>query len=107
MCDALLRAECVNDARTFSLTPTVRVRHAHPLMLRRAALGAAFLFASAVVYPAYADDEPGESASAASEQAEAGGVPTSDDGAPTKRVRKRRGKSRRKGGKFAGRVVAE
>jgi uncharacterized protein YcbK (DUF882 family) len=74
-------------------------------MLRRAALGAAFLLATAVVHPAFADeDEPGESASAA---AEAGGAPAAGDSeaAPAKRG-KRRGKSRRHG-KFAGRVVPE
>jgi len=78
-------------------------------MLRRAALGAAFLLATAFVCPAYADDEePGESAGATSEPAAASGDGASDDGASSgKRVRKRRGKSRRKGGKFAGRVVAE
>jgi uncharacterized protein YcbK (DUF882 family) len=76
-------------------------------MLRRAALGAAFLLATAaVVYPAQAEeDEPGtETASAASASADA----TGDDGASGKRARKHRGKSRRgHGAKFAGRVVAE
>jgi uncharacterized protein YcbK (DUF882 family) len=76
-------------------------------MLRRAALGAAFLLATAVVHPAFAgeEDEPGESAGAA---AEAGDSPAAGDadGAPAKRA-KRRGKSRRHGGKFAGRVVPE
>jgi uncharacterized protein YcbK (DUF882 family) len=79
-------------------------------MLRRAALGAAFLLATAVVHPAFAgdDDEPGDSAAAA----EAGGSPAAgdgaaEDGASSKRSRKRRGKSRRHGGKFAGRVVQE
>jgi uncharacterized protein YcbK (DUF882 family) len=79
-------------------------------MLRRAALGAAFLLATAVVHPAFAgdDDEPGDSAAAA----EAGGSPAAGDGAAeegasSKRSRKRRGKSRRHGGKFAGRVVQE
>src|SRR6185369_7161127 len=78
---------------------------------RRAALGAAFLLTTAVVYPAFAgdDDEPGsEPESAAAAPAQAG----SDDAAPSdgaagKRTRKR-GKSRRgHGPKFAGRVVAE
>jgi uncharacterized protein YcbK (DUF882 family) len=78
-------------------------------MLRRAALGAAFLFATAVVHPALADDEPGESAGAAEETAApAGDSAAGEDGAPSKKVRKRRGKSRRgHGAKFAGRVVAE
>src|SRR4051794_38067339 len=78
-------------------------------MLRRAALGAAFLLTTAVVYPAFGEDgdEPGaEAASAAAEPAQAG----SDDAAPDsagKRTRKR-GKSRRgHGPKFSGRVVAE
>jgi len=79
-------------------------------MLRRAALGAAFLLTSAVVYPAFADeDEPGaepESASAAPASPSADGA--GEDGASGKRARKRRGKSRRgRGAKFAGRVVAE
>ena len=82
--------------------------HARPLMLRRAALGAAFLLATAVVHPAFAgdDDEPGESAGAAAEPADASPAAAADDGAPVKR--KRRGKSRRgHGAKFAGRVVLE
>jgi uncharacterized protein YcbK (DUF882 family) len=79
-------------------------------MLRRAALGAAFLFTSAVVYPAFAgdDDEPGsEPAAAESSDASPAASGGGEDGASGKRARKRRGKSRRKGGKFAGRVVAE
>lgn len=76
-------------------------------MLRRATLGAAFLLATALVCPAYGDeDEPGaEPESAAAEPAAAGDAVA--DGASGKKVRKKRGKSRRKGGKFAGRVVAE
>jgi uncharacterized protein YcbK (DUF882 family) len=77
-------------------------------MLRRAALGAAFLLATAaVVYPAHAEeDEPGaEAASESAGPAAADGA--GEDGASGKRARKRRGKSRRHGGKFNGRVVAE
>jgi uncharacterized protein YcbK (DUF882 family) len=79
-------------------------------MLRRATFGAAFLLATAVMYPAFADeDEPGaepESASAAPASPSADGA--GEDGASGKRARKRRGKSRRgHGAKFAGRVVAE
>lgn len=76
-------------------------------MLRRAALGAAFLFATAMVHPALAgdDDEPGESAASAAESDASPGA-AAEDGAPAKR--KRRGKSRRgHGAKFAGRVVPE
>jgi uncharacterized protein YcbK (DUF882 family) len=79
-------------------------------MLRRAALGAAFFFATTVVvHPAFGDDgdEPGAEPEGAAEPAaasEAGAGAT--DGASSKRSRKRRGKSRR-GPKFAGRVVAE
>ena len=83
-------------------------------MLRRAALGAAFLLLStAFVYPAYADDdEPGaEPESAAAEPAAASvgeaGALGQVDGASGKRTRKRRGKSRRHGPKFSGRVVDE
>jgi uncharacterized protein YcbK (DUF882 family) len=75
-------------------------------MLRRAALGAAFLLTTAVVHPAFAgdDDEPGESAGAAAESSDAS--PGAEDGAPAKR--KRHGKARRgHGAKFAGRVVSE
>jgi uncharacterized protein YcbK (DUF882 family) len=80
-------------------------------MLRRAALGAAFLLTTAVVYPAFAgdDDEPGaEPESAAAAPAQAGADDAAPpDGASGKRPRKR-GKSRRgHGAKFAGRVVAE
>jgi uncharacterized protein YcbK (DUF882 family) len=80
-------------------------------MLRRAALGAAFVFATAaLVHPAFAgdDDEPGESAGAAEPDASpSAGDGAAEDGAPSKRSRKRRGKSRRHGAKFAGRVVQE
>src|SRR3954452_3363210 len=77
-------------------------------MLRRAALGAAFLLTTAAVYPAFAgeDDEPGESAGAAAESSPDASPAAAEDGAPVKR--KRRGKSRRgHGPKFAGRVVLE
>ena len=80
------------------------------LMLRRAALGAAFLLATSVVHPALADDDDAAGAAAAAEAGESpasAGDATSEDGASSKRARKRRGKSRRKGGKFAGRVVPE
>jgi uncharacterized protein YcbK (DUF882 family) len=77
-------------------------------MLRRAALGAAFLLATtAVVHPVYAgdDDEPGaEPEGAPAEAAATGGNAT--DGSSAKPARKKRGKKRH-GGKFAGRVVAE
>jgi uncharacterized protein YcbK (DUF882 family) len=78
-------------------------------MLRRAALGTAFLLAAAFVHPAYAgdDDEPGaEPESAPAESVTASGD-ASVEGTSSKSTRKRRGKGRRKGGKFAGRVVAE
>jgi uncharacterized protein YcbK (DUF882 family) len=77
-------------------------------MLRRAALGAALLLTTAVVHPAFAgdEDEPGESAGAAAETADASPAASDADGAPAKRS-KRRSKSRRHGGKFAGRVVPE
>jgi uncharacterized protein YcbK (DUF882 family) len=79
-------------------------------MLRRAALGAAFFFATtAVVHPALADegDEPGAEPEGLAEPAAAGGDSDAAEGAGTK-SRKRRGKSRRgHGAKFAGRVVAE
>src|SRR4051812_3149693 len=80
-------------------------------MLRRAALGAAFLLTTAVVYPAaFAgdDDEPGsEGPSAAPEPAQAGSDNAAPEAASSKRTRKR-GKSRRgHGSKFSGRVVAE
>jgi uncharacterized protein YcbK (DUF882 family) len=76
-------------------------------MLRRAAIGAAFLFAMGVVCPAFADegDEPG----AEPESAAAGPAKTdaTADGASGKRSsRKRRGKSRHTA-KFSGRVVDE
>jgi uncharacterized protein YcbK (DUF882 family) len=76
-------------------------------MLRRAALGTAFLLATAFVHPALADDdEPGaEPESAPAEAASSGDA--AGDGASAKPARKRRGKSRRHGGKFAGRVVDE
>jgi uncharacterized protein YcbK (DUF882 family) len=76
-------------------------------MLRRAALGSAFLLAAAFAHPAYAgdDEEPGaEPESAPAESAAAGG--DAADGASAKPARKKRGK-RRGHAKFAGRVVAE
>src|SRR5262245_66287915 len=88
-------------------------------MLRRATLGAAFLLlATAAVHPALADegDEPGaepegpaepSSSSAAASAASAASDSPAGDAADGKRARKRRGKSRRHGGKFAGRVVAD
>jgi uncharacterized protein YcbK (DUF882 family) len=79
-------------------------------MLRRAALGAAFLLATAVVHPAFAgdDDEPGESGGAAAEPADPSPAADGAAAAPTKRAGKRRGKSRRgHGPKFSGRVVLE
>ena len=79
-------------------------------MLRRAALGAAFLLATAFVYPAFGDeDEPGAEpeAAPASASASASGGEAGAEGDAGKTARKRRGKSRRKGGKFAGRVVDE
>jgi len=84
------------------------VTQAQGSMLRRAALGTAFLFATAMVQPAFADeDEPGESGGAAEPAAASDGA-AATDGASGKPSRKKRGKSRRsKGGKFAGRVVAE
>ncbi len=84
------------------------VPQAQGSMLRRAALGTAFLFATAMVQPALADDEePGESGGAAEPAAASEGA-AATDGASGKPSRKKRSKSRRsKGGKFAGRVVAE
>jgi uncharacterized protein YcbK (DUF882 family) len=84
----------------------MNVTHAQGSMLRRAALGTAFLFATAMVQPALADDEePGETGGAAESAAASDGA-AATDGASGKR--KKRGKSRRsKGGKFSGRVVAE
>jgi uncharacterized protein YcbK (DUF882 family) len=76
-------------------------------MLRRAALGTAFLFATAMVQPAFADDEePGESGGAAEPAAAASDGAAATEGASGKRARKKRSKSRRHG-KFSGRVVAE
>src|SRR5262245_17861844 len=77
-------------------------------MLRAATLGAAFLLATAFVYPALADegDEPGsEPAAAAADAAPA----EASAGAPASMSRKRRGKSRRgkHAGRFSGRVVNE
>jgi uncharacterized protein YcbK (DUF882 family) len=82
----------------------MRVRHADCLMLRRATLGAAFLFAMATVCPAFADDEPGAEPEGAEPAATS--APAADDGSG-KPARKKRGKSRRHGSKFSGRVVAE
>ena len=81
-------------------------------MLRRAALGAAFLLATAVVLPGVRGRRRrarAEPASAAAEPAAAvAGERRRPDGASGKRTRKRRGKSRRgHGPKFAGRVVPE
>jgi len=82
-------------------------------MLRRAALGAAFfLLATAFVYPANADDdEPGAEPESAAEPAASSvgeaGAQGQGNAASGKRTRKRRGKSRRHGPKFSGRVVDE
>ncbi len=76
-------------------------------MIRRAAWGAAFLLVTAVVYPAFGDeDEPGAEPESAA-VAPASGAEAGAEGGAGKKVRKRRGKSRRKGGKFVGRVVPE
>jgi len=77
-------------------------------MLRRATLGAAFLLATAVVHPAFADgdDEPGAEQEGPPSSSARAAADSGDDGAPGKRARKRRGK-RRHGGKFNGRVVPE
>jgi uncharacterized protein YcbK (DUF882 family) len=90
------------------LTGAVAVPQAQGLMLlRRAALGAAFLLATASVYPAFAGDDEGMAAEPESAAAAPAADATAD--APSGKrasVRKRRGKSRR-GPKFSGRVVAE
>jgi len=72
-------------------------------------LGAAFLLATAMVYPALADeDEPGADIESASAAPAASSDGAGEGGASGKRARKRRGKSRRgHGAKFAGRVVPE
>ena len=73
----------------------MNVTQAQGSMLRRAALGTAFLFATAMVQPALADDEePGESGGAA-ESAVASDGPAASDAASGKPARKKRSKSRR------------
>ena len=87
------------------------------MLLRRAALGAAFTISLAFgpmagVRPALADegDEPGAEPPAAAAAGSEASAAASDDGASSGRAsRKRRGKSRRgkHGAKFSGRVVNE
>jgi len=61
-CASLIVEKCGNCFGDFSLTRSMNVTQAQGSMLRRAALGTAFLFATAMVQPALADDEePGES----------------------------------------------
>jgi uncharacterized protein YcbK (DUF882 family) len=79
------------------------------MLLRRTASGAALLMLLGVVHPSLADEGDEPMGPSEPESAPAAASGDGDEAAPVKRSssRKRRGKSRGKHGKFAGRVVPE